>query len=289
MGLTEDLVDVSLQAIDAPAAAWERFDAKARRDESIYKVAARLRFTRERADVVARIIDAVPAVKAQDPVDPHPSVANPYIEAALLKIAADYAPGGEYHRAWLERYRALIGQTMRVGGRETANQIGLSFTLDNPRARQAVLRRVTKLTGSVTQTTVERIRKVVTDAMAEGVGVTEIARRVREDAFGDTITRSRAQTIAQTESVGALNEGRHLGATTGGVMQSKRWLDQDDGRVRESHQAAAAVGWIGIDERFPNGLLYPHEPGAPAAEVIQCRCGAGYSDLPASEANARQR
>jgi hypothetical protein len=281
MGLTEDLVEVAVTAVEA----WEQFDAKARRDESIYKVAAMVRFKLERADVSRRIEESVPQAKADN--DPHPSVANPFIEAALLKIAADYAPGGAYHRAWLERYRGLIGQTMRVGGRQIAAQVGLSFTIDDPRARAAIRRRVTNLTGHVTETTITRIRETVAQAMQEGVGITEITRRIRDDAFSHEVTTARARTIARTETVGALNEGQYVAATTRGVMQSKRWLSQDDGRVRDAHVNADNDGWIGVDGVFSNGLRFPHEPGAPADQVINCRCTLQYSDQTPAEANAR--
>jgi hypothetical protein len=285
MGLTEDLLDVTLAALDAPRSreeAWQHFDAKARREESAFQRAATELFNRERVRVADQIESSVAGLKAKDPL---PTLADPYIDFALLRIAADYAPGGAYHRAWLERYRGLIGQTMRVGGREVASQVGLSFTLDNPRARDAVLRRVNKLTGNVTETTLQRIRDVVRESMAEGKGVTEITRRIREDAFSGDVTTSRARTIARTESVGSLNEGQYLAATERGVMQSKRWLSQNDGRVRESHANADNDNWIGLAGVFSNGLRYPHDPSAPAEEVINCRCTLQYSDQTPAEAN----
>lgn len=263
---------------------WHAFNARALREERRLERAALALFRAERADVADRLVSAVPSLKA--PADPHPSVANPYIEAALLKIAADYAPGGDYHTAWLERYRRLIARTFTIGS--SGVRIGLSFTLANPRAQAAIQRRVTKLTGQVTETTVQRVRDVVAESMREGVGVTEIAKRIRTDAFGESVTLTRARTIARTETVGSMNEGRYTAATTSGVMQAKRWLSQQDGRVRPSHEDAASEGWLGIDDRFGNGLLYPHEPGAPADEVIQCRCSVLFSDLPPAEANARR-
>jgi hypothetical protein len=280
---TQEALQAALDAMDednAKAEAWHRFERLVRREEPLYERAALRLFELERENVARRIVKSVPQVKA-DTLD------DPYVEAALLRIAADYAPGGIYHTAWLDRYRALIAQTMRLGGRDVSARIGLSFTLDNPRARAAVLNRVNKLTGSVTETTLARVRDTVRGAMREGVGVSEIATRIREDAFGGAVTRSRAQTIARTEAVGAMNEGSFTAATQSDVMQSKRWLDQSDGRVRDSHRQAASDGWIGISERFSNGLLYPHEPEAHADEVIQCRCSAQFSDLTPAEANAR--
>lgn len=258
---------------------WQDFDAKARREESRYQAAALALFLREREQIVQRVLGA-------GPTDAHHAIADPYIEAAVLLIAADYAIGGAYHTAWLRRYRALIGQTVQVGARGVSARVGLSFNLRNPNAQAAIQRRVTKLAGNVSATTLQRVRDVITQARTEGVGVSEIARRIRADAFDGSITRTRAQTIARTETVGALNEGAYTAAQTSGVMRSKRWLSQRDGRVRESHVEAEEAGWIGLDAVFPNGLTYPHAPDAPAAEVVNCRCAMLYSDLAPNEANA---
>ena len=227
-----------------------------------------------------RIASAPPSVKADSPQDPHPSVADPYIEAAVLLIAADYAPGGKYHEAWLARYQRLIATTMAVGSRSIPGRVGLSFSLRNQRAIDAVARRVNRLTGNVTQTTLDRIKAIVVDAREQGQGVSKVAERIRTEAFDGEVSRHRATTIARTETVGALNEGAWVGATTSAVMQSKKWLSQEDGRVRDSHVTAAAEGWLALGTAFSNGLRYPHEPGAPADEVVNCRCALLYSDLP---------
>lgn len=272
---------VSAKAVLNP---WEQFDARARREEPRYRAAALRLFLLEREDVANRIATAPPSVKADTPNDPHPSIADPYIEAAVLRIAADYAPGGAYHEAWVERYKALIARTMLVGTHALPARTGLSFTLRNPRAQAAIQRRVTRLAGNVSETTLQRIRDIVTDARNQGQGVSVVAKRIHDEVFSGTISRARAVTIARTETVGALNEGAWVGATTAGVMQSKRWISQQDGRVRDSHVTADGDGWLPLTARFSNGLLYPHEAGAPAAEVVNCRCTLAYSDQAPNEA-----
>ena len=92
--------------------------------------------------------------------------------------------------------------------------------------------------------------------------------------------------VGSTETVGSLNEGAMLKAKQGGVFRSKQWVSQRDGRVRDTHRAAEAAGWIPIDQPYSNGLDYPHAPGSPAAEVVNCRCSQMFSDLPPNEANA---
>ena len=275
------------------SAAWQDFDAKAQSQESRYEAAAVAQFDRERDGVVALIEQAVPASQKDDAETQLRRIAAaallaPYLDAALVRIASHYAENGVFRQEWVQRFTVLVRQTMADGARDVAATIGVDFNLSNPRVRAAIAQRVTRLTGSVTETTLARVRDVITEARSEGVGISEITQRIRDDAFGGTITTARAKTIARTETVGALNEGEHLAAVESGVMQSKRWLSQRDGKVRPSHRAAEAEGWIPIAQRYSNGLDYPHQPGAPAEEVIYCRCAQLFSDQTADEANRGQ-
>jgi uncharacterized protein with gpF-like domain len=60
-------------------------------------------------------------------------------------------------------------------------------------------------------------------------------------------------------------------------MQSKTWLTQGDERVRDTH-AAISGQRVPIDAMFGNGLPHPHADGAPASEVIGCRCTLLFHD-----------
>lgn len=273
------------------SAAWQEFDAKATAQESRYEQAALAQFDRERDRVVAIVEASVPAQKAETEAERIQRIATaallaPYLEAAILRVAAQYSENGIFRQEWVAQFTPLVRQTVIAGARDVAAAIGIDFTASNPRVQQLIRQRVTKLAGAVTETSLTRVRDVITAARDEGVGMNEITRRIREDAFGGTITKTRATTIARTETVGALNEGEHLAALESGVMQSKRWLSQRDGKVRPDHKADDAAGWIPIADTYPNsGLDYPHQPGAPAEQVINCRCSQLFSDLTADEAN----
>jgi hypothetical protein len=265
------------------AKAWEEFDAKARSAEPPYEKAALAQLESEAVAVVKMIesnipsfkyrVLAVPEVKA-DSSDPGflAALIWPYIDAAELKIAAAFAIGGVFYRQWYNRFRPLVAKTMAQPA--PAVRVGI-LGPTSPQVINAINRRVTKLAGSVTA-----------QARTDGVGVSELATRIRAQVFADTITTARATTIARTETVGALNEGAWVKARNGGVFRSKQWVSQRDGRVRPSHRAAESAGWIPIEQPYNNGLDYPHAPGAPADEVINCRCSQMFSDLPPNEANA---
>jgi hypothetical protein len=139
----------------------------------------------------------------------------------------------------------------------------------------------------VTETSLQRVRDVIAQARDEGVGIGEITKRIRDDAFGGTITTSRAQTIARTETVGALNEGEHLAAIESGVMQSKRWLSQRDGqgpaRPRGGRRRRLDPDQRPLPEHGARSTRTSQ--ARRPAQVVNCRCGQLFSDLTADEAN----
>jgi hypothetical protein len=270
-----------LAMLDA-AKAWEEFDAKARSAEPPYEKAALAQFESESVAVVKIIESAVPNFKADSDPSFLAALIWPYIEAAELKIAAAFAIGGIFYRQWYNRFRPLVAKTMSQSA--PAVRIGI-LGPTSPQVIAAINRRVAKLSGSISETTQQQIRDVIAQARRDGVGVGELAKRIRSDVFGDQISTARATTIARTETVGALNEGAMLKAKQGGIFRAKQWVSQRDGRVRDTHRNAEGQGWIPIDQLYSNGLDYPHAPGSPAAEVINCRCSQMFSDLTADEAN----
>lgn len=86
----------------------------------------------------------------------------------------------------------------------------------------------------------------------------------------------RADAIARTETMGAYNGGSYDGAVALGSAgpAEKVWYAALDARTRLSHSGAHAqvvplqgsfvVGGVSMDR--------PHDPGAPAREVVHCRC-----------------
>lgn len=241
---------------------WQRFSDRAEAEEAAYIRAALERFAIE-SDAIDAIIARVVA-------------RDQYALAAVSLIFAEYAERGAFHAGWLERYTQLIGRTVKAGGQFAADELGLRFDLENPRVRAMIRRRAANLVTNVTETTKHTIAAAVMEARTKGLGVRELGALIQERTFGE-ITKARALTIARTETVGAMNAGEYAGAVSSNVMRSKTWLSQGDDRVRDSHRALHNMT-IDIGAAFPNGLRFPHEPGAPAAEVINCRCTLLFSD-----------
>lgn len=90
----------------------------------------------------------------------------------------------------------------------------------------------------------------------------------------------KALRIARTETTIAMNEAQALAMISSGAEQNKIWICRMDGRERESHHLAHnqkvtesglfLVG--GYNMKFPGD----RSNGAPAKEVIQCRCRCRY-------------
>jgi hypothetical protein len=108
----------------------------------------------------------------------------------------------------------------------------------------------------------------------------DVGRMMR--GYSSKLLRVRSETVARTEILSALNTSAKNAAdqlidATGVARQNVRkiWRTARDERVRSSHAALEGES-VGIDEAFPNGLLYPGDMSGDPSEVIGCRCIAEY-------------
>lgn len=184
-------------------------------------------------------------------------------------VALDLA--GRINRATGRRTGSIIGLTSRhmetvdnvrrelLSGDEAAMRHYLSLNRSDKRGRDAVLRAI-------------RERKALDAATVQGI----------TGRLSDSYLLLRGETIARTEMLTALaasqREAYEQAIASGAVNRQdvrKIWRSTRDARVRDTHRQVDSES-VGMDERFSNGLLYPHEPGAPASEVVNCRCAVDY-------------
>jgi hypothetical protein len=107
--------------------------------------------------------------------------------------------------------------------------------------------------------------------------------------YSDRLLAYRAEVVSRTESINALRAGRHEGMEQGvdaGAYLREQvkvvWSATMDERTRDDHQALNGQEVeMGEAFVFPDGsqALFPGDDsmGAPADQLIQCRCYAGYS------------
>ncbi|WP_052418084.1 phage minor head protein [Pseudooceanicola atlanticus] len=101
--------------------------------------------------------------------------------------------------------------------------------------------------------------------------------------YSDRLLRLRADMIARTEGNGAMNAGRH--EATQQMIDSGKvpveaitriWDSTPGPRTRDSHRAMQGqeVRWQAKFQSPVTGafLAHPHDPEAPAAETVNCRC-----------------
>lgn len=85
---------------------------------------------------------------------------------------------------------------------------------------------------------------------------------------------NRAEAITRTEMArvhSAAREGR-MGATVAANPEeewAKKWISSGKANPRGTHAALDGVV-VDADENFPGGIPYPHAPGLPASEVVNC-------------------
>lgn len=122
---------------------------------------------------------------------------------------------------------------------------------------------------------VAKINSEVTQGILQGESIPNIAKRL-----GNVLDMNATSAIrnARTTVTSAQNKGRMdmlHNAEDNGVIMKKGWSANIDGRERPSH-AALDGDFVGIDEEFANGLMYPGDPDGEPEEVYNCRCALVY-------------
>ncbi|MFA5312724.1 MAG: phage minor head protein [Methanomassiliicoccales archaeon] len=135
--------------------------------------------------------------------------------------------------------------------------------------------KVTQIQG----TTLDRLRAQLSEGMEAGESMEDISKRL-SGIYDDGIS-TRSTIIARTEVISASNAASYAGAKSTDLRLKKQWLSSRDARVRETHNDADGQE-VGMDEPFNVGgydLMFPGDSslGAPASEIVSCRCTQTYS------------
>lgn len=131
---------------------------------------------------------------------------------------------------------------------------------------------------NISDTTRHQIRHVIEHALADGLSVPDIQRRIVEKTGGQ-IARTRARTIAQTEVHAAACAGSHTAIESLQRPYRKEWIAATQpGRTRPWHLVANGQMVDGNEPFMVDGeaLRYPGDPMGSARNIINCRCVNGY-------------
>ena len=145
----------------------------------------------------------------------------------------------------------------------------LRFWLDTYAARKV---------AGVNETTRKAILAIIKKGMEREEANADIADKLAD--IGDIASKSRAATIARTETHGAaiMAIDSAIRDYLGESAQTKEWLAANDERTREDH-ADVSGDIVGMDESFSVGdeeMEYPGDPSASAGQVVNCRCVVMY-------------
>lgn len=157
------------------------------------------------------------------------------------------------------------------GGVSVMSEIGTDVAFDklSPMVSAKIAELTRKIIG-IDDTIEKQLRESLAEGLRAGEGISQLSTRVSEvmDA-----ARSRAATIARTETGSAFTAGRVEGMRQAGISKQE-WLSARDSHVRDSHAPGTGVdGEVrAIDEAFSNGLRYPCDSSGRPEEVINCRC-----------------
>lgn len=183
-------------------------------------------------------------------------------------------------KVWEKRFRdvgkELIKTAVFVNGLRVMEElpgVGVSFSVDNPRAKAWIKDKVFKFAYEVNETTERQLRKALVDAINAGGAIKEIQAEVKR-IFGYA-EGYRNERIARTETIGATNYGAYEAIKQSGLVARKEWIATLDERTRDSHADIDGES-AELDDTFSNGLKYPGDPDGELSEFINCRCTIGH-------------
>ena len=146
--------------------------------------------------------------------------------------------------------------------------------------------RVTLVSATARKTFLRIAHIFLTDPEFMMLGVPQQGRILRRKF--DHYSQFQAERFVRTEATNAANYGTMQGATTvfPGEEMKKEWIASFDDRTRDTHAEADGQVVRYNDPFFVGGyqIQYPGEPGAPAAEIINCRCS--VAPFPVEDATA---
>jgi uncharacterized protein with gpF-like domain len=174
--------------------------------------------------------------------------------------------------------RSLYEQLASSSFARLEASFGVSFDLEEEFAQLFIGNRANQLAGQVTDTTYRAITDAMSEGVAEGEGIPDIAARIRA-VFADA-SSNRSVVIARTEVISGFNASALSAASSlpHDVVAGQQWIATRDSRTRPTH-ATADGQIVPVGQPFMVGGaagMYPGDPALPAGETVQCRCTVAF-------------
>lgn len=122
----------------------------------------------------------------------------------------------------------------------------------------------------IQEATSERLTRLVREGIEEGLNNYQLAKKINEALGG--LAKSRAASIARTETTGAFNAGHQaVFESLGDEITGKIWLAVMDQHTRDSH-ADLNGKLVAVDVQFDIGGKFPGDVHLPPEDRVNCRC-----------------
>lgn len=191
-------------------------------------------------------------------------------QALLLTIQAFAEPLSEYVQMAL----AMGGETLLA-----LFDIESAFDLAHPLAADYARLHSADLVAEINDFTRKRVRRIITQGVANGESYQDVAKSLRALYQGFTKPRpqehirDRATMIAVTEIGNAYEAGNEIVGkqlTQAGITLEHAWLTSNDSRVSDGCWANQQAGWIPFGQPFPSGHQRPlRHPGCRCTQLIR--------------------
>lgn len=138
--------------------------------------------------------------------------------------------------------------------------------------------RVTLVSGTAKNNLIRITQQLMSDPEFMTLGAVERG-RILKNQF-NTYSQYQSERLVRTEATAAANFATMESATTifPKEQMQKEWIASFDDRTRSSHSEADGQIVMANDTFFVGGsqMMFPGDPSAPAAEVVNCRCSIAY-------------
>ena len=175
-----------------------------------------------------------------------------------------------------EAFLPVMATLVEQAGGDAMELVGSSFPFNMSAAVVSWIdNKADVFLNQINETTVDRLKREFEISLEANETRLQLISRI-EDVYGE-IGRGRANTIARTEVHGLTQFGTFQGYKQAN-LDIKIWVSVLDKNTRgdnpndDADHIAMDGEEVPINMPFSNGLMYPGENGAPAAEVINCRC-----------------
>jgi len=211
------IVQLKQEKAESAEARHERMIDRAGKTERKFKAALRKYFKRQCDAILETMPDQVF-------MDADVTVVKAHSKRICKDLLELYQNDRE---AWREELETLAGIHVTDAVKQTGEAemkefaAGISFKVTNPRVERQIRERTNKMSFTVSDETMRKLRATLAEGSAAGEGIPDIRRRV-QDTFDD-MSKYRAERIARTETIWGANAGAEEAWIQSGVIEGKEW------------------------------------------------------------------